>query len=242
VSYTETPRYRRCQALFDRAYPNFRNAGQVYADWVAEAIPADGVVLDVGCGRMSLAADALRRARRTVGIDLVAGDLRHNQTIHLPLLADATALPFPARAFDTVISQWVIEHFDCPADALREMARVLRPGGRVIALTTNANNYVPLMGRLVPDSARNLAIRRLLRRPAHESHKTYYRANTARQLERLAAGVGLRVRRTAYVGNPFYFAFNVPLFRLALLFEHLTDSRPLRGLKLYLLADLERLP
>jgi SAM-dependent methyltransferase len=191
---------------------------------------------------MSLAADALRRARRTVGIDLVAGDLRHNQTIHLPLLANATALPFPARAFDTVISQWVIEHFDAPADALREMARVLRPGGRVIALTTNANNYVPLIGRLVPDSARNLAIRRLLRRPAHESHKTYYRANTARQLERLAAGVGLRVRRTAYVGNPFYFAFNVPLFRLALLFEHLTDPQPLRGLKLYLLADLERLP
>ncbi len=237
-AYTESPSYRRCQVLFDRRYPNFVNAGERYAAWVAAALPPSASLLDVGCGRGSLAAQAIRAAKRSFGVDLAAEDLRHNRVVELPILATAYQLPFRAESFDVIASQWVVEHLPEPERAFREMARVLRPNGSLIVLTTNVYNYVPLLSHFVPGKARRFALSRLLRRPPHESHPTFYRANTGRALNRLAQGAGLRLAQIEYIGNPFYMAFSVPLFRLALLYERLTDSRHLRHLKLYLLARL----
>lgn len=237
-AYTQSPRYRRCQALFDRRYPNFVNAGERYAQWLSAALTPDSTLLDLGCGRDSLAADTMRRTARSIGIDLVADDLRRNRVVRLPVLATAYCLPFRAESFDLIASQWAVEHFQQPERAFDEIARVLRPNGKLILLTTNAHNYVPLLSRLVPSVARNFALNRLLRRPAHESHPTFYRANTRRALSRLAERSGLRLEQLEFIGNPFYMAFSVPLFRLALLYERLTDSPSMQRFKLYILARL----
>lgn len=239
-AYTESPRYRRCQALFDQRYPNFVNAGERYAEWLAAALRPEATLLDVGCGRNSLAAEAIRRAKRSFGIDLVADDLRHNRVVQLPILATAYQLPFRAESFDVVALQWVVEHFAQPERAFREIARVLRPNGTLIVLTTNARNYIPLLSRIVPSAVRHFALKRLLRRPAHKSHPVFYRANTRRALSRLAERSGLHLAQVEYIGNPFYMAFAVPLFRIALLYERLTNSPRLRHFKLYLLARLSK--
>ncbi|GAB4552712.1 MAG: hypothetical protein OHK0023_21090 [Anaerolineae bacterium] len=238
TAYTQSATYRRCQALFDAQYPNFQNAGQIYAQWASERIEGTTTVLDVGCGRDSLAAEAIRKARRSLGVDLVPSDLIHNQLVHWPALANAYALPFPTAHVDVITSQWVVEHFPDPQRAFAEMRRVLRPDGSIILLTTNAANYVPRLSRLVPDSVRDFALHRLLRRPRHESHPTFYRANTRRALEQTANAAGLVVKRITFVGNPFYFAFSLPLFRVALWWERVTDTPRRQHLKLYLIAEL----
>ncbi|MCB9438599.1 MAG: methyltransferase domain-containing protein [Anaerolineales bacterium] len=238
MSFTQSTRYQRCQAIFDRAYPDFRNAGQRYHDHIAAIIQPTSRVLDVGCGRMSLAAEALQQAQHLIGIDLVHEDLQHNPLVHGAAVATANHLPFTNGSFDVVVSQWVVEHFEQPRDAFREMSRVLRPGGHLVFLTTNANNYIPLVSRLVPDRLQKTLIQRLLRRPRHESFPTFYRANTRRAVQRLASESGLQIKEVDYIANPFYLAFNVGTFRLALAYEKLTDWRPLNALKLYLLAIL----
>lgn len=240
MSFTETPRYRRCQAIFDRAYPNFRNAGDQYQDAVAAVTDSTTCLLDIGCGRMSLAQQAIQTAYYTVGIDLMHSDLLENYTVNARAMANAVSLPFPDGYFDVLISQWVVEHFNEPTAAFREMNRVLRPGGHLVFLTTNANNYIPLFSRLVPDSLQKFLIHRLLRRPIHESFPTFFRANTRRALKRITAESGFSIQSINYIGNPFYMAFNVPLFRLALLFEKITDRKSLNSLKLYLLATLRK--
>ncbi len=240
TAYTSSERYQQCQAIFDRAYPDFRDAGQRYADRIQAALDGQTRLLDIGCGRGSLAHDAIRQAGRSVGIDLMHDDLRHNTTVDAAAVADAGALPFPKASFDLLVSQWVVEHFAHPAEAFRELGRVLKPGGRLILLTTNANNYIPLFSRMVPDRVQRLVIEKLLRRPAHESFPTYFRANTRRAITRLAGDAGFTVESIEYVANPFYLAFNVPLFRLAMLYEQITDRPALRHLKLYLLATLRK--
>lgn len=52
---------------------------------------------------------------------------------------DATALPFPDGGFDSVIANHMLYHLDDPTAALREFARVLRPGGQLFAAVNGSD-------------------------------------------------------------------------------------------------------
>lgn len=69
---------------------------------------------------------------------------------------------------------------------------------------------------------------------------TFYRANTAAQIESLCRGTEMHPIATIHVGNPFYLAFTPLLFCLALAFEKITDAPRLNPLKLYLLTVLSK--
>lgn len=80
--------------------------------------------------------------------------------------ATADALPFPEGSFDLAVSRFSIHHWPDPAAALREVARVLRPGGRVVLIdlvapeVTNLDTFLnaveilrdPTHGRSLPPS------------------------------------------------------------------------------------------
>ena len=221
--------------MFDRWYPNFRNAGQRYGDLIEEVISPNTTLLDLGCGRMSLAANQFKSAKLSVGVDLDLADLEQNEAVDFTALADGEALPFTSNAFSLVISQWAVEHFERPAPVFAEIYRVLKPSGSCILFTTCAHNYVPILSRLMGGRLQESLIRHFLRRADNESHPTRYRANTPRKLLRLSQHVGLENPKIMSVGNPFYMAFSPLLFRLALLFEIMTDNILMRPLKLYLL-------
>jgi SAM-dependent methyltransferase len=57
---------------------------------------------------------------------------------------DATDLPFPHGSFDTVVANHVLYHLDDPAAALREFARVLRPGGWLAVATSGTDHLAEL--------------------------------------------------------------------------------------------------
>jgi len=240
ADFTATPQYQTCQAIFDRWYPDFRNAGEQYRDLIAALTLPHTTLLDLGCGRSSLAEEPVRRAGLSLGVDLSLDDLAQNRVVSHAILATGEALPFPAAAFDLVSSQWVVEHIERPEAVFVELERVLRPGGRAVLFTTNVNNYVPLLSRALHGQLQHALIQRLLRRPIHESFPTFYRANTQRRIRQLAQATGLTLEEVRFVGNPFYLAFSPPLFRIALLFEKLTDAATLRHLKLYMIAVLRK--
>ena len=105
-------------------------------DGIAPHVPADGeaVILDAGCSTGYLLED-LRAAyphARLLGADLVAGGLRKAHSL-VPsaelLLADVCALPLRDATVDAVVSANLLEHVPDDTGALRELHRVLRPGG-----------------------------------------------------------------------------------------------------------------
>lgn len=102
-----------------------------------------GRVLDDGCGGGGMCVSFAEEAASVVGIDLSArfADAgtrlaREKAVRNLAFAqADGTALPFPDRSFDQVLSHAVIEHVADPRAYLAEARRVLKPGGALFLQT-----------------------------------------------------------------------------------------------------------
>ncbi len=106
----------------------------------AAAIDAGDHVLDVGCGTGVLAkhaATATGRSGRVVGLDPNPGMLAVARRTSGIEWADGAAesIPFGEATFDAVVSQFAIMFFSDRVAAIREMARVLRPSGRLAVAT-----------------------------------------------------------------------------------------------------------
>jgi SAM-dependent methyltransferase len=111
---------------------------------VADALPR-GRALDVPCGP-GLAAEALRRLGfRVVAADLDARAFAPNPDIPFQRLDLEQGLPFADASFELVHCGDGIEHLENPMAALRELARVLGPGGTLVLTTPN---YLSLERRL----------------------------------------------------------------------------------------------
>lgn len=143
----------------------------LFREWTGRVVAAAGLapgqsVLDVACGTGVLTLAAAHRVRpggAAVGLDINPGmldvarekdaavDWRHGR---------AEALPFPDHTFDAVISQFGLMFFEDRAAAVAEMARTLRPGGRLAVAVWDALDNTPgyaaatdLLQRLFGDEA-----------------------------------------------------------------------------------------
>src|SRR5689334_13938126 len=137
-----------------------RHPQLVYADRVELLLRPELLWLDVGCGH-TFAPIWLPDGKRfepgprlqdskCVGIDLDLGALRANRFCKLPLQASVTALPFKSATFDLVTANMVFEHLPDPGPALREIRRVLRPGGQVLLHTPSLFWFGTLVAKLIP--------------------------------------------------------------------------------------------
>jgi ubiquinone/menaquinone biosynthesis C-methylase UbiE len=111
-------------------------------------------VLEVGCGTGLLLQRIAGFARRAQGVDLSPGMLERARARGLDVVeGSATDLPFPDASFDVACSFKVLPHVRDIGRALEEMARVIRPGGFVIAEFYNPFSIRGLAKRLGPAGA-----------------------------------------------------------------------------------------
>jgi SAM-dependent methyltransferase len=92
-------------------------------------------VLDVGCG-LKPYYPFFADAAEYVGVDVVEGP-------SVDLVGAVESLPVEDESFDIVLCTQVLEHVDDPAAAVRELHRVTKPGGRVLASTHGVMVYHP---------------------------------------------------------------------------------------------------
>ena len=134
--------------IFSGIGPTYERAGGLLsfgqdARWrdrlvsLLDAAP-DDAVLDVATGTGLVArAIAERYGCEVVGLDrsadmLSAAAARNG---HIPLVRGrAESLPFPDGSFDHLTFTYLMRYVDDPAAVMRELARVVRPGGRIVAL------------------------------------------------------------------------------------------------------------
>ncbi len=108
-------------------------------------------VLEAGCGTGLILHQVAGFARSAVGIDLSPGMLEKARQRGLSVAnASITHLPFADESFDVAYSFKVLAHVEPIGEALREMARVVRPGGYVLAEFYNTRSLRYLVKRLKP--------------------------------------------------------------------------------------------
>ncbi len=229
------------RARYRAMRPGWTSSGEQIEAIVRRHVTPDSRVLDLGCGRGGVVELFWKDVKLAAGLDPDVPSLVEHRTHGMPLVTGrGEQLPFTDESFDMVVCIWVLEHLRSPESVLREVRRVLRPGGHFVFLTPNLRN--PLLafnrlGRALPRLQRRL-VPRLYGRVEADTCPILYRANTAGTIRRLAARSGLLVDDLRVVADPTYLAFNSFMFRASALSERLMP----RGWGVHLLGDLRRGP
>lgn len=164
-------------------------------------IPSSAAVLEVGCGT-GANGSALQSFHRAIGLDRSSFALRQcGPGYKSRLLADLLQMPFTSEAVDLVLAADVLEHMDDDAAALREIQRVLKKGGRMLAL-------VPAFEMLWGDQD-----------DLSHHRRRYGKENLARAV----VAAGFRIRRLTFFNITFFLPILVARKLLRLL------RRPLRS-------------
>jgi SAM-dependent methyltransferase len=162
-----------CKRILDAACGNGR-----YSRFLLKHADADAVLTS-----FDLSPRMLRRARAR---------LKSDRVTHA--VADLTRLPYPDAYFDAVVCGWVIEHLPDPSPGLRELARVLQPGGKLLLLATEDTLTGAVCSRLWHCRTYN---RRELRRTCAECGLRWEREMWFSRLHRLLklGGIIVELRR-----------------------------------------------
>jgi SAM-dependent methyltransferase len=151
-------------------------------DWVAEALIDHRVVVDVACGSGPLAR---RISGAWVGLDRSRAEVRLAAAVAPDRVAhaDAARIPVRTQCADAVLAMMALMVVDDPDAAVAEMVRLVRPGGRLVALVPTT---APLTRRDRVRYARLLAALRI-------RHLPFPHPDVLHDPRRLLTGVGLAV-------------------------------------------------
>lgn len=103
-----------------------------------------GTLLDVGCGRGELREYVAKHINEYIGADVIRYDLLPVDASFVEIDLDAGRVPLPNATADVVAAVETIEHLENPRAFVRELHRLVKPGGLVLVTTPNQLSFLSL--------------------------------------------------------------------------------------------------
>ena len=237
--------YRRLEQVI---VPGLRYSTNAYCDLVMSALGPDVDWLDIGCGHQAFAAwmraeqqKAYSKCRSAYGIDPDFEGLKKHPDLRNKVMVAGDVIPFRDAGFGLVTANMVLEHLAAPADFLREVYRVLRPGGLFIGHTPNRWGYRTIAARAVSNQRiKNMLIKLFENREEHDVFPTFYRFNQVDEVQELARKAGFEVDKIETVESNANFQMLLPLAAVELLFIRLLHAKAARKIRSVLLVSLRK--
>ncbi len=209
----------------------------------ASAIKSGSEILEIGSGPANPTSRFLSSLGRVTGVD-VDPEIHANDALAAAHVLTDETYPLGDNVFDACVSDYVIEHIADPASHLKEVRRVLKPGGVYVFRTPNRFHYVTLAAQLTPHWFHVLVANRLRNLPpeSHHPYPTSYRMNSRSSIRRAAAAAGLDVQWLRLLEkDPWYGRASRILFLSFMLYERVVNSHELfAGLRANFLAILQK--
>ena len=236
--------YWRLEKIF---FPKLKYSQYHYYDVLKEAVPANSLWLDLGCGHQMFASwmlaeeqELAKRATRLIGVDLDMEGLKKHPTVMGKVFGNLEDLPFAAGSFNVVTANMVVEHLSAPEKVLREVFRVLRPGGIFVFHTPNARCVVVRVSARLPQAVKTLAARVLEGRKAEDVFPTFYRMNTEGAIRQQMAKTDFQLRQLRTISSSAVTAMLGPVAIVELLYLRLIEADRYKGLRSNVIVTLQK--
>lgn len=196
-------------------------------------------IIHLGSGKSSLSkyCSANLSEKQIYSLDITPEVLMINPDSY-KIVADASELPFLSTAIDLIATEHTFEHFKNPEQVLREIYRVLKPGGYLVSTFPNSWYYASIISRLTPYWF-HIFYLKLLHGASDEIIKqekfpTYYKFNSYIKIKKTSKKLQFKIAAMkTYIGLPGYTnALPFPLHFLAVIYHALIEKMGI--LKLFL--------
>lgn len=226
-----------------RFYPDTEGHWDDHAfrDRILARIGKDHVVLDLGAGAGILPEMNFRsKAKKVCGLDPDPRVLE-NEYLDEARVGFGEKIPWPDQSFDIVIADNVLEHLESPKMVFAEINRVLKPGGRFMFKTPNRRHYMPFVSRATPVAFHRF-YNRLRGRDDNDTFPTFYRANSARDIDVLARATGYEVMQISLIEDrPEYMRLSWLSYLAGIAYERTVNSwSQLRNFRILLIGELRK--
>ena len=188
-------------------------------------------ILDVGCGTGFISQ--LYPNFDILGIDISDGMLKHNP--YKWINAPAENIPFPDNHFDFVVARSLLHHLEDPIKGLKEMYRVLKPGGKWACWDPNHNAVYE-------------TIRHIFQHTERFSH--LHKSFNDNELYGMIESVGLKIAEKRYIGFLSYpllgfpdiikFPISISVGRWLMKIDELISKTPFKHLSWSLMIKAEK--
>ena len=140
--------------FFDRVAPDWDEMREgYYSDDVrvsalaAAAVEAGKVAADIGAGTGFISQGLIENGLRVIAVDqseAILNEMKSKFTGHPAIdyrVGNAEDIPIPDEAVDYAFANMCLHHVESPLDAVREMARILKPGGKLVITDADEHEF-----------------------------------------------------------------------------------------------------
>ena len=213
----------------------------LFREHVLTVLTPSMVILDLGAGAgIVKQMNFLGQCARVCGVDLDPR-VMNNPYLDEAHISNAENIPYDSSTFDLVVADNVMEHLAHPEEVLREIHRVLKPGGHLLFKTPNKWHYMPCIARVTPLWFHRY-FNKIRNREMEDTFPTVYKLNSTKDVMRLANSCGYNVDKMTLVENrPEYLRFSALTYFIGMLYERAVTYLPgLSWLRILLIAQLTK--
>jgi ubiquinone/menaquinone biosynthesis C-methylase UbiE len=230
--------------------PGLKSSQWAYREMLFANVTDETDWLDLGCGHQLFPKwmpgwekdqEALSsRCKSFVGIDYDLRSLVKHRALTKKVRGNIEHLPFKDQSFDLITANVVLEHVKEPISVLKEVRRILKPGGNFLFHTPNLVGYTTTIARLLPDAVKLKIVPYLQARPQADVFPTFYRFNSPATVRALAEEAGFSVTELRAVETSAQMVMLGPIVVFELLLIRALRSKRLENLRTNLVAVLQK--